>query len=222
MNTLRVLAMLAISVGCAPAVGFAEHRSSAQRRELGGVAAAALIEAAPQTGLAHTNPASCPYRFDSNMPSDTFCVYYGVAFGRAGEVCASGVVVMWSRLTSHVQVRRGLAENASASNGEVDLGFATYPELVVRALVDPRREDRAELVSYTRDTAQAPQALAGRLRLGPVRPGSVDVLNLDMREPGPIQIGSCAFASYSGTFIGMIGPPSQTTVAYPGASARLW
>jgi hypothetical protein len=32
-----------------------------------------------------------------------------------------------------------------------------------------------------------------------------------LREPRRFQPGSCEFASYSGTFLGMIGPASGTT-----------
>lgn len=209
MKSVRLLAVLAISVSCAHPAARAEQPSSAPRRAVGAVADAASMEAAPQTDLAHTNPASCPYRFDSNMPSDTFCVYQGVAFDRSGEVCASDVVVIWSSLASQASVNRALTENESGSNAEVDLGFVTDPELVVRAIVDPRQSDRAELAWYTRGGEETPQAVAGQMNLR----ASADVLSMDVREPGRFHIGRCALASYAGTFVGMMQPPSEMTNA---------
>jgi hypothetical protein len=82
------------------------------------------------------------------MPAATFCVYGGVAFGDGGEVCATDVLVIWSSLVSQA--------TASGSNSEVYLGFVADPELVVRAIVDSRQGDRAEIVGYTLG--------AGRLR----------------------------------------------------------
>lgn len=213
MSTLQVLATLAIAVGCAPLAVCAEQPSSARMREPGGVVAAALTEPAPRTGPAHASPESCPYRFDSDMPAATFCVYRGVAFGRAGEVCATDVVVIWSSLGSQVPVRRGPTGKTSTSNREVNLGFVTDPELVVGAIVDPRQIDRAEIVGYALGDEEAPQALAGQITLLAVRPGSGDVLRIDLRKPGRFHIGSCAFASYSGTFLGMLRPPSEMTTS---------
>ena len=211
MSTPWVLAMMGIAVGCAPAAVFAEQPLSAQLREPGGVVTAALTEPAPWTGPAHVTPESCPYRFDSDMPAATFCVYRGVAFGRAGEVCATDVVVIWSSLGAQAPVGRGPTGKTSALNREVDLGFVTDPELVVGAILDPRQTDRAEIVWYALGDEEAPQALAGQMTLLAVRPGSGDVLRIDLREPGRFHIGSCAFASYSGTFLGMLRPPSEIT-----------
>jgi hypothetical protein len=73
MNALRVLAMLAITVGCARAAALAEERAPARLARLDGVVAVAL--AGPQSDGADTAPASCPYHFDSDMPAATFCVY---------------------------------------------------------------------------------------------------------------------------------------------------
>lgn len=213
MSTLRVLAMLAIAVGCAPAAVLAEPPSSAQLPELGGVVAAAFTQPAPQTGPAHATPESCPYHFGSDMPAATFCVYRGVAFGGGGEVCATDVVVIWSSLASQAPVSGGPAEQASASNREVYLGFVADPELVVRAIVDPRQGDRAEMVGYTLGSEEAAQPLAGQMTLRAVRLGSADLLSMDLREPRRFHPGSCAFASYSGTFLGMIRPPSETTTS---------
>jgi len=208
-NPLRVLAMLAVTVGCAPAAVLAEQPSSARLPELGGVVAAALTEPAPQTGPTHATPQRCPYHFDSDMPGRTFCVYRGAVFGRGGKVCATDVVVIWSSLASRAPVRGGPTAKASTPNREVYLGFVTDPELVVLAVVDPRQRNRAELVGYTLGGADAPQRLAGRMRLPAVHPGSADVLSMDVRDPRHFHIGSCAFASYSGTFLGMIRPRSQ-------------
>jgi hypothetical protein len=144
------------------------------------------------------------------MPAATFCVYRGVAFGGDGEVCATDVVVIWSSLASQATVSGKHAEKASASNREVYLGFVADPELVVRAIVDPRQGDRANMVGYTLGTAEAPQPLAGQMALRAVRLGSADVLSIDLREPRRFHPGSCAFASYSGTFLGVIRPPSET------------
>jgi hypothetical protein len=205
--------MLAIAVGCAPAAVLAEQLPSAQLPELDAVVAAAFTEPAAQTGQAHVTPESCPYHFDSDMPAATFCVYRGVAFGGAGEVCATEVVVIWSSFALQAPVSGGLAEQASASNREVYLGFAADPELVVRAIVDSRQGDRAEMVGYTLGGEEALRPLAGQMTLQAVRLGSADVLTMDLREPRRFHPGSCAFASYSGTFLGMMQPPSETTTS---------
>ena len=211
MRTLRVLATLAIAVGCAQAAVLAEQPSSAQRPEPGGVA---FTEPARQTGRAHATAESCPYHFDSDMPAATFCVYRGVAWGDTGEVCATDVVVIWSSFVSQAPVRGGRAEQATAANREVYLGFVADPELVVRAIVDPRQGDRAEMVGYTLGSERAPQPLAGQMTLRALRLGSADVLSMAWREPRPFHPGSCAFASYSGTFLGMIQPPRETTTSF--------
>jgi hypothetical protein len=213
MNALRALAMLAITVGCAQAAVLAEQQPPARLPELDGVAAAAFAEPAPQTARAHAVPERCPYHFGSDMPAATFCVYRGVAFGGGGEVCATDVVVIWSSPASQAPVRGGPAEKASASNREVYLAFVADQELVLRAIVDSRQGDRAEMVGYTVGSEEAPQPLAGQMTLRAVRLGSADVLSMDLREPRRFRPGSCAFASYSGTFLGMIRPPSETTTS---------
>ena len=210
MGTLRVLALLAIAVGCAPAAVLAAQPSSAQLPEPGGVA---FTEPALQSGPAHVTPQSCPYRFDSDMPAATFCVYRGVAWGGAGEVCASDVVVIWTSVASQAPASGWAAEKASASTREVYLGFVADPELVVRAIVDSRQGDRAELVGYTLASDDAPQPLVGQMTLRAVRLGSTDVLSMDLREPRRFHPGSCALISYSGTFLGMIRPPSEKKVS---------
>jgi hypothetical protein len=213
MRTLRVLAMLAIAASRAPGAVFTEQPSSTQRPELGAVMAAAFTEPAPQTGSAHATPESCPYRFDSDMPEATFCVYRGVAWNGAGEVCATDVIVIWSSFASQAPVSGRPADKASASNKEVYLGFVGDPELVVRAIVDPRHGDRAEMVGYTLGSEEAQQSLTGRMTLPAVHLGSADVLSMDLREPRRFHSGSCAVASYSGTFLGMSRPPSGTTTS---------
>ena len=211
LGAALVLAALAITTSSAQAAVLAEERAPAQLARLGGVVAAALAE--PQSDRADTAPASCPYHFGSNMPAATFCVYRGVAWGDAGEVCATDVVVIWSSVAAQAPVSGRSVEKASASNREVYLGFVADPELVVRAIVDPRRGDRAEMVGYTLGSEAAPQPLAGQMTLRAVRLGSADVLSMDWREPRRFHPGSCAFASYSGTFLGVIRPPRETTTS---------
>jgi hypothetical protein len=209
---LLVLAALAITTISAQAAVFAEERVPAPRTRLGGVVAVALAE--PQRTRVDTAPPSCPYAFGSDMPAATFCVYQGVAWGGAGKVCATEVVVIWSSRASRAPVSGGAAETASASHREVYLGFVADPDLVVRAIVDPRQGDRAEMVGYTLGSDEAPQPLAGQLTLRAVRLGSAEALSMDVREPGRFHPGSCAFTSYSGTFLGVIRPPSETTTAF--------
>src|SRR5512135_1922978 len=126
---LLVLAALAITTSSARAAVLAEERAPARLPRLGGVVTAALAE--PQSDRADTAPASCPYHFGSDMPAATFCVYRGVAFGGAGEVCATDVVVIWSSLASPAAVSVERAEKASGSNREVYLAFVADPELVL-------------------------------------------------------------------------------------------
>jgi hypothetical protein len=209
MSTLRVLAMLAIAVGAAQAEVLAGQQFSARRPGPDRVAAATSAEPAPQTGRGHAIPESCPYHFGSDMPAATFCVYQGVALGGGGEVCATDAVVVWSSVASQAPVRAG----PSGSNKEVYLAFVADPELVLRAIVDSRQGDRAEMVGYTLGSEEARQPLAGQMTLRAVRLGSADVLSMDLREPRRFHPGSCAVASYSGTFLGMIRPPSETTTS---------
>lgn len=161
-------------------------------------------------GMLQQKYGNCPYRFDSDMPAATFCVYRGVAFGGAGEVCGTEVVVIWSSFAVQAPVNGGPAEKASASNREVYLGFAADPELVVRAIVDSPQGDRAEMVEYTLGGAEALRPIAGEMTLRAVRLGSADMLTMDLREPRRFHPGTCAFASYSGTFLGMMHSPSET------------
>ena len=173
----------------------------------------AAVLAQPQSDRADTAPASCPYHFGSDMPAATFCVYRGVAFGGGGEVCATDVVVIWSSLASPAAVSVERAEKASGSSREVYLAFVADPELVLRAVADSRDSDRAEMVQYMVGSDEAPQPLAGKMTLRAVRPGSsgtADVLSMELREPRRLRPGSCAFASYSGAFLGMMRPPSET------------
>lgn len=201
MSTLQVPAILAILVGCAPAAVLAQP----QRGE---VETASITVPAPQTGPSRPSPETCPYQFDSDMPAATFCVYTGVARGDAGEECATDVVVIWSSAASQ---SGGPTKKTSASNRDVYLGFVAYPELVVRAIVDPRQSDRAEIVDYTLGGEETPLPLAGQMTLPAVRLGAVDVLRMELGEARQLHPGGCAFVSYSGRFVGMIGPPSQTT-----------
>lgn len=212
---LLVLAALAITTSSAQAAVLAEERAPARMARPSGVVAGAFAKPAPMTGPAHATAESCPYHFDSDMPAATFCVYRGVALGASGEVCATDVVVIWSSLAAPAAVSGRRAENASGSDREVYLAFVADPELVLRAIVDSGQGDRAEMVGYTLGSDEAPQALAGTMTLRAVRLGAADVLNMDLREPRHFHPGSCAFASYSGTFLGMIRPPSETTTSAP-------
>lgn len=211
MIRLLILAAVALTTSSAQAAVLAGERAPARLARLGGVVAAAMAE--PQSDRADSAPARCPYHFDSDMPAATFCVYRGVAFGGEGEVCATDVVVIWSSLASQAALSVEHAEQASASNKEVYLGFVADPELVVWAIVDPRQGDRAEMVGYTLGSEEAPQPLAGQVTLRAVRLGSADVLSMDLRAPRRFHLGSCAFASYLGTFLGVLGPPSETTTS---------
>jgi hypothetical protein len=212
MRTLRLLAMLAIAVGGTPAVVLAEQPPSAGLRELDG---AAFAEGAPQTRSATVAPVvGCPYRFDSDMPAATFCVYRGVALGGRGEVCATDVVAIWSSSASQAAVGVKHATDASVSRREIYLAFVAHPELVLRAIVDSRRGDRAEMIGYTLGNEGASQPLGGRMTLRAVRLGSADVFNMDLREPRSFHPGSCAFVSYTGTFLGVMQPPSESTISF--------
>jgi hypothetical protein len=211
MSMLRVLTMLAITVGSAQAAVLAQPHSSARLPGLGRVASAAFAEAATPTGRAHGIPESCPYHFGSDMPAATFCVYQGVAFGGGGEVCATDVVAIWSNLASPAPVSAGPAEKASGSNREVYLAFVADPELVLRAIVDARQDDRAEVVGYTLGGDEVLQPLAGKMTLRAGSGGRADVLSMALRKRQRFHRGSCAFASYSGTFLGMLRSAVETT-----------
>ena len=208
MSTVRILAMLAIAMGCAPAAVVAEQPSAGQLPDQGGVVAAAFAASSPQTGAADATPERCPYHFDSDMPADTFCVYRGVVRGGAGEVCANDVIVIWSSVGLQASMSGEPTEKASASNREVYLGFVDEPELVVHAVVDPRKGDRADMVGYTLGSEEDPHVLGGEMTLRAARLGSADVLSMHWRKPRPFRTGSCAFTWYSGTFLGMIRPPT--------------
>jgi len=163
----------------------------------------------PQADRPHVAPASCPYQFGSDMPSATFCVYRGVALASGGEVCATDIVVIWSSAGSpaRVNVQR-----------EVYLGFVTDPGLVLRAVVDSQHGHRAEVVEYTLPRNETPQPLAGETTLRTATLGSsetADMLSIDVRESPQFRPGGCALASYSGTFVGVIGPPIETGAYRP-------
>lgn len=177
---------------------------------------AAAAEAPADSRGDRAAAAGCPYHFGSDMPADTFCVYRGVALDGGGEVCATDVVVLWSSLASPTAAGAG---ETSAASREVHVGFVTDPDLVVRAIVDPRHGDRAEMVGFTLGDEEAPRPLAGRMKLRAGGQGAGDVLSLDLREPRRFRPGTCAFASYSGAFLGMIRPASQTTRSVDSSSA---
>lgn len=203
-----MLAASAIIAQAAQAGALAEERVPARSANRGGVVAVA--SELPADG-ADAAPASCPYHFRSDMPAATFCVYRGVALGGGGELCATDVVVIWSSLVAAVNAQRG--ERTSASDREVYLGFVADPDLVVRAIADPRQGDRAEMVGYTLGREDAPLPLAGQMTLRAERQGAADVLRVDLSEPLRRHPGSCALASYAGTFLGVIRPPSEATVS---------
>jgi hypothetical protein len=203
---LLVLAAWTIITSSAQAAALAEQPSSSRRPELSGVA---FTASAPQTDPLHDPPESCPYHFDSDMPAGTFCVYRGVALGGGGEVCATDVVVIWSAWQGRASDAPG--EKEPPAGREVYLAFVADPEPVVRAIVDSQQRDRAEMVEYTAGSAAAPQPLAGEMTLRAVRRGSADVLSMDLREPRRFHPGICAFVAYSGTFLGVIQPPTETT-----------
>jgi hypothetical protein len=152
---------LAFATGLVQAAALAEERAPAATARVSGVVGVAL--AAPQRGWSDTAPASCPYRFGSDMPAATFCVYRGAAFDGGGEVCATDVVVIWSSFDSRAAVSIERATKASGSNREVYLAFVTDSELVLRAIVDSRRGDGAEVVDYTLGDGNASQPLAGSM-----------------------------------------------------------
>lgn len=112
---LLALAGLASTASSAQTAVFADGRSPILPGP-GGVVAAMLAGPEPQTDHAHAAPASCPYHFGSTMPSDTFCVYRGIAFGSSGEVCATDVMVIWSSVGAQSQVSADPAETAPGSN----------------------------------------------------------------------------------------------------------
>jgi hypothetical protein len=175
-----------------------------------------------QADRARAVPVNCPYHFGHEMPPMTFCVYRGVALASADEICATDVVVIWSRFGSQAQVGVA-ADKASGPTREVYLAFVTDPDLVLRAIVDSWQGDHAEIDSYSMGRHEAPQPLAGEMTLRTVRLGSsgtADVLDVELRAPRRFRPGDCAFASYSGTFIGVIGPRHPTEPVSEASLAR--
>lgn len=206
-----LLAAVALRVSMAPVVCVAEIPSSALAARAGGVVRVASEEGRSDDDRAA--PVSCPYGFGSDMPAATFCVYEGIALDGDGEVCATDVVVIWSSLASQAPGNGGRGEPALEPKKDVYLGFVDDPELVVRAIVDPRQSGQAEMVEYRIDSEEAPRPLAGQLTLRAVRLGSTEVLTMDLRDPGRLRGRGCGFASYSGTFLGMLQPPGDTATA---------
>src|SRR5579862_178913 len=144
MVTLPVLVVWVITASYAPVAVLAADRPPTRLATAGGVGTTARAE--PQADAA---PVRCPYRFDSDMPAATFCVYRGVAFGSRGEVCAPDAVVIWSSFDMHAPRTVGPAQPESGSTREVYLAFVANPELVLRASVDSGQSDRAEVIGYT-------------------------------------------------------------------------
>lgn len=218
MFKLRALAAFAITASVAQTGILVDRASSAQQPEANNVAVGRQLE--PQMERADRPPVSCPYHFGSDMPAGTFCVYQGVALASAGAVCATDVVVVWSSVAAKASLARGSGANPSPLNREVYLGVVADPELVLRATVMARRGDRAEMVDYTLGSEEAAQPLSGwlTLRAGPL--GSADVLSMDLREPRRFKPRGCAFASYSGTFLGMIETPREATTSVDPYTVR--
>lgn len=174
-----------------------------------------------QTDRARIAAVNCPYHFGNEMPPATFCVYQGVALDGADAVCATDVVAIWSRFGSQAEVGVA-AEKASGPTREVYLGFVTDPDLVLRAIVDSRQGDHAEIDSYSVGR-HAAQPLAGAMTLRTVRVGSsgtAEVLDVQLRAPRRFRPGGCAFASYSGTFVGVAGPRHPAESASEASLAR--
>lgn len=93
------------------------------------------------------------------------------------------------------------------------LGFVADPDLVLRASRRSAEGHRAEMVEYTAGSNEAPRALAGDTMLRTVRlesSGLADVLSITLREPRILRLEGCVLASYSGGFVGVIGPPIET------------
>jgi hypothetical protein len=146
------------------------------------------------------------------MPADTFCVYQGVALDGGGEACATDVVVIWSSFAPLRAVNREHAKRAPPRRA-IYLGFVANPDLVVRAVVDPRRNHHAEMVGYALSAEEGSEPLAGQMTLRAVRRGSADVLSMEVREPKRFHVGGCALSSYSGTFLGVMQRPSVTNTS---------
>jgi hypothetical protein len=218
MNVVGVTMIALLSL--AQTADGADERASARQPRLAGFMAAASTESQPQTHYALAAPTTCPYHFASTMPSFTYCVYRGVALDRDEQVCATDVVVIWSRFGSQTAVDFA-AEGAPGPAREVYLGFVADPDLVLRAIADSWQGDHAAMQSYSMGRNEAPRPLAGEMTLRTVGLGSsrtADVLGVELREPQRFRPGDCAFASYSGTFIGVIGPLNRTEPASDASS----
>lgn len=170
--------------------------------------AAVLAPLASERGLARSvgpPPETCPYDFRSEMPPGTFCVYRGLIVGSAGETCAEDVVALWSSYTP-AQLADATRESAVPSRS-VFVAFVGAADLVMRGVVDPGRSDRARMVSYTLAGDEEPAPLVGETSLGSSgavgAPGAV--LTVDVHDPGSTTSGPCAFGSFHGTFLGVIG-----------------
>lgn len=152
--------------------------------------------------------ASCPYNFGRAMPPATFCVYNGVALGADGEICADNVLVIWSSYALHALQRPEDTRGSAAT--EVYLGFVAEPELVLRAVVDPERSERAVMAGYTLGEGRPAVPLAGETRLraaGGSGPSDAGILTITLQEPRELRSRGCAFAAYAGSFVGMVRLP---------------
>jgi hypothetical protein len=148
-------------------------------------------------------PAGCPYDFASDMPAATFCVYNGVALDTDGAVCAKNVVIMWS----------SFAGPADASNSpqprELYVGFVAQPDLILRGTVGTPASDTAQLTDVDAPERAAP---IGEMKLRAVQEKS-DVLSMDLHDIPELARADCVVASYSGTFVGLLRPPTDQTMS---------
>ena len=170
--------------------------------------AAVLAPLATERGLTRPvapPPESCPYDFRSEMPAGIFCVYRGSIVGPAGETCAEDVVALWSSYTP-AQVADAARLNAMPSRS-VFVAFVGAADLVMRGVVEPDRSDRAHMVSYTLGRDQEPAPLIGETLLRSSGAAGVPgaILTVDIHDPLSTATGSCAFGSFHGTFLGLIG-----------------
>jgi hypothetical protein len=149
--------------------------------------------------------ASCPYDFRSDMPPGTFCVYRGVIIGGAGELCADDVVALWSSYapTQLADARPG----DPVPSRSVFIAFVGAADLVMRGVVEPGQGYRAHMVSYTLGEDEEPVPLVGEtlLRSSGAAGAPSAILTVDIKDPASTAAGACAFGSFHGTFLGLIG-----------------
>lgn len=144
----------------------------------------------------------CPYRFDSVMPADTFCVYRGVARAQDGRVCDSDLVIIWSGF-----------KDADKQPSSVYLGVIGDEELVLHANVDTHDADgmRADVTAFTGTGRDTPGHLRGAVNLRPSASATnADKLELQLSDAHLPADDDCQLSEYSGKFMGVIGPTAET------------